>query len=91
MFGFSIAKLIFTVVIIAAVWYGFKWLDRLGKQRRGELDASRRSGGAGGAGAPPTAPPAESAQEMVKCRVCGIFVAAIGTGDCGRGDCPYRG
>jgi uncharacterized protein len=87
MFGFSITKLIFTVVIIAAVWYGFKWLDRLGKERRGELDASRRSGGGGGEGAPP----AESAQEMVKCRVCGIFVAASGTGDCGRGDCPYRG
>ncbi len=84
MFGFSIAKLIFTVVIIAAVWYGFKWLDRLGKVRRGELDASRRSGGAG-------ARPVEGTQDMVKCSVCGIFVAAEGTGDCGRGDCPYRG
>ncbi len=87
MFGFSITKLIFTVVVIAAVWYGFKWLDRLGKERSGKLDASGGLRGTGGEGRRPV----EQAAEMEKCRVCGIYVAADGTGSCGRSDCPYRG
>ena len=87
MFGFSITKLIFTVVVIAAVWYGFKWLERLGKERRGKLDASGGARGAGGEGRRPV----EQTAEMEKCRVCGIYVAVDGAGSCGRSDCPYRG
>ena len=93
MFGFSITKLIFTVVIIAAVWYGFKWLDRLGRERWGKLDASGRGRGAGGTGGTggEVRRPVEQAAEMEKCRVCGIYVAADGAGSCERSDCPYRG
>ena len=90
MFGFSITKLIFTVVIIAAVWYGFKWLDRLGKERWGKLDASGRGRGTGDAGGEGRRP-VEQAAEMEKCGVCGIYVAADGAGSCERSDCPYRG
>ena len=28
MFGFSLPKLLFTALIIGAVWYGFKYLNR---------------------------------------------------------------
>lgn len=90
MFGFSITKLIFTVVVIAAVWYGFKWLDRLGKERRDRLDASARGRGTGGSEGEARRP-VEQAAEMKKCRVCGIYVAVDGAGSCGRSDCPYRG
>ena len=39
MFGFSLPKLIFTVLIIGAVWYGFKLLGRRGGGEQ-EPDAS---------------------------------------------------
>ena len=82
MFGFSLTKLLFTVIIIAAVWYGFKWIGRLDKARRGEIDAAR-GGGADGARS------VDEAEDMEKCRVCDTYVAKQGVRACGRGDCPY--
>ena len=84
MLGFSLTKLLLTAFIIAAVWYGFKWLGRLGKTARRELGKSRTAEGKG-AGA------VERAEEMEQCRVCGTYVAANGARTCERDDCPYPG
>jgi len=85
MFGFSLSKLIFTAIIVAAVWYGFKYVNRLGEVRRDKLDRqnnpvkpSQKKSSAGG-----------EAEDMVACSVCGTFVAPSSAGNCGRGDCPY--
>ena len=99
MLGFSIQKLLFTVAVIVAVWYGFKWVGRMKKMRDQERDKIRRqsrngvggnqAGGShagGGSGAP-----AGDAEEMVECPACGAFVAARGAKSCGRDDCPYTG
>ena len=36
------------------------------------------------------AAPRLAAETMVKCRVCGAYVAAEGARDCGYADCPYH-
>lgn len=93
MLGFSIQKLLFTVVVCIAVWYGFKWVGRMQVKRdaaakaklrrQASPDASGGSGGASGA--------ADDAEEMVECAACGAFVAVRGAKSCGRDDCPYPG
>ncbi len=89
MFGFSIQKLIFTVAIIAAVWYGFKWVSRMKVKRDEEARQRLRRDNEGGAGAPASNP--TDAEEMIECKTCGAFVASVGATACGREDCPYPG
>jgi len=74
-------KFLLTVFLVAFVWFGFKYLQRLAemKERRG-----RRAGPA----APPR--PADSnVQDLVKCPVCATWQAGNATRPCGRADCPY--
>ena len=80
MFGFSLTKLLFTAAVIAAVWYGYKWVGRIQSQRTAEdkLDGNR-----------PQPSPA-AVEDMIRCPVCDSFVAAHAA-SCGRGDCPYSG
>ena len=81
MFGFSLTKLVFTIVAVVVVWQGFKWFAR-----RSEIEAN--SGG--------NNKKAEkkdnkaNVEEMVKCDTCGTF-AAPGSKSCGRDDCPFPG
>ncbi len=100
MLGFSIQKLLFTVAVVVAVWYGFKWVGRMKQIRDKEAkDRLRRDaqsgnkGGNGGGGASGGAPgePHADAEEMVECAVCGAFVAVRGAKSCGLDDCPYPG
>jgi len=93
MLGFSIQKLLFTVAVVAAVWYGFKWLGRMKRMHDRETrDRLRReSRGGGSAPAGPSEGAAADAEDMVECAVCGAFVPARGAKSCGRADCPYPG
>ena len=75
MFGFSPTKILFTVILIAAVWYGFKIIGRIGA-------------GKGAADEQVTKKDA-SAQDMKKCPVCDAYVSAAAPANCGREDCPY--
>ncbi len=96
MLGFSIQKLLFTVAVVVAVWYGFKWVGRMQVKRdadakaklrrQASADASGASGSSGGASGA-----ADDAEEMVECAACGAFVAVRGAKSCGRDDCPYPG
>ncbi|MDO8606363.1 MAG: hypothetical protein Q7R40_07510 [Phaeospirillum sp.] len=77
MFG----KTLLTVVVIAIVWFGFKYLVRVAEvKRRGESPgpASRPDRAAG-----------IKAETMVECRICGTWQADSTTRACGRADCPY--
>jgi uncharacterized protein len=76
MFGFSLPKLLVLAAIIAAVWYGFKFLGRLEAKRKAELKGGEKASKGG------------DAQNMSLCSVCETYVAA-GAGSCGRADCPY--
>ena len=88
MFGFSLQKIIVLVAIVAAVWYGFKFLSRLDASRKAEAKvrhAKAKTKGRGKA-APPAA---DEPEDMVQCPVCGAYVAARASSSCGRDDCPY--
>ena len=75
MFGFG--KILVLAVIIAAVWYGFKFVGRLQAKRQEELKGARREGDSKDAG------------DMVKCAQCAAFVVAGGAANCGKSECPY--
>ena len=75
MFGFG--KILTLAVIIAAVWYGFKFVGRLQANRQEELKDARREGNSKDAG------------DMVKCPQCAAFVVAGGAAKCSKSECPY--
>ena len=91
MFGLSLQKLIVLAAVIAAIWYGFKWIGRAQRIRDGERKSGERSFGerlrksmrekTGTADA-------EIVEETEKCPVCGAYVP-VGGSACGKQDCPY--
>lgn len=73
-------KIIFTILIVIAVWQGFKVFSRLQQQRekRAKMDRDRAN------------PVPEGVEDMVKCSLCGTYVAR-GSKSCGKDGCPFRG
>ena len=76
MFGFGIGKLLVLVIIVAAVWYGFKLVGRLDRQRRDKIARERKKD-------------TDSVGKMERCKVCGTYVVAGRADNCGRPGCPY--
>lgn len=90
MFGIpSFQKLIVLAVILAVVWYGFKFLGRLQDTRKKE--ARERDLRSPDKGARREAAPQESldVEETVVCAQCGAYVPARGATSCGKPRCPY--
>lgn len=80
MFGLSISKILFTILVVVVVWKGFALVGRLARERQAELARrrreqpapGRRASGAGG-----------RTVELVECRRCGAYYdPAVGCG-CG--------
>ena len=69
-------KLLVLAAIIAAVYFGFRVIDR-------------RIKGAGTPAARNETRPADDSQAMTRCDTCQTYVPAQGAGTCGRADCPY--
>lgn len=80
MFGISLAKLIVLAAVVAAVWFGFRYLQARDRALAAARRAAEPPSGRVGRGAAP-------AEELVKCPVCATYVASA-AGACGRGDCP---
>jgi hypothetical protein len=75
-----IAKFLLTTIIVAAIWFGFRYLQRLA-----ELKERRRT--------PPRgeqrqAVSDDGVQDLVRCPTCDTWRAPSA---CGRPDCPYGG
>jgi hypothetical protein len=84
MFGFSLGKFLFLAIVLAIVWYGWKYARRVEALRaalRAEM-ARRRDGGAPGTRSLP-------AEDLVKCSACGAYLPAQHKQSCGRADCPW--
>ena len=77
MLGFSLPKILVLIVIVMAVWYGFKIFGR-GRNVSGGGSARKQAG----------QEKADASLEMKPCEVCGDYVAA-GASSCGRDDCPF--
>ena len=91
MLGFSLQKLIVLALIVAAVWYGFKWVTQAQRIREGERKPGERSLGErlrkSMRSKTGTADTGE-VEETEKCPVCGAYVP-VGGSNCGKADCPY--
>jgi hypothetical protein len=70
---FAFPKLIIVVLVVAAAWVGYRWLNGITR------DLPRRRV------ASPRAP--INAEDLAACGVCGAYVAT-GAPACGRPDCP---
>jgi hypothetical protein len=70
---FEFPKLVVMILVFAAVWIGYRWLNGLAREM-----PRRRA-------APPRR--AIPAEDLVACGVCGAYVAAHASG-CSRPDCP---
>jgi len=70
MFGFSLPKLILTIVVVVGVWYVFKWLGRGDAMSDDEVEDK------GGAKA------ATKSVDLVKCPTCGTYLPAGQDHDC---------
>ena len=85
MFGLpSIQKLIVLGLVIAAVWYGFKFLGRLQQARKSE--AKLREAETRAAKKAPDRKPAASREEvadLIPCPACGAYVQAGSKCSCG--------
>lgn len=76
MFGFSLSKLLVLAALVAAVWYGFRWVQRRQQlQQSAESDKVERNGG-------------PASEDLVACSLCGVFVPTAGKRSCDRADCP---
>ena len=90
MLGFSLQKLFVLAVIIAIVWYGFKFLGRVQAHRKAEEKAQRKMQRRRERWSFGRDPDLDmGAEDMIACRVCGAYVPARGARSCGRADCPY--
>lgn len=80
-------KLLVLIVIIAAVWYGFKFFARRslnvsGQQPRGHIGSGKQD-------ASGKTTQDKATQDMELCTVCGTFVPNASAKSCGRDACPY--
>jgi ribosomal protein L32 len=84
--GLSLGKILVLAVLVAVVWYGFKYRARIEAvravlQREAEARRARARQGE----------PRQTlaAEDLVKCDRCGSYVAAHSASACGRADCPW--
>lgn len=90
MFGLpSIQKLIVLAAVVAAVWYGFKFLGRLQQARKEEAKLRESQGGkparkADGGEAARREGRESQVEDLVQCPSCGAYIQAGSTCECGR-------
>jgi hypothetical protein len=69
---FEVPKLVFLILVFAAVWIVYRWLNGPLRELPRRRSAPRR---------------AIQAEDLAACAVCGAYVAVRAAG-CGRPDCP---
>jgi hypothetical protein len=85
-FGISFAKLLVLAIVVAAVWFGMRWLQDQSRPR-GPRDAVRKPAPGRGPSAAPRDVRAAGTEDLTKCPVCGTYVVR-GAPRCERADCP---
>lgn len=82
MFGIlNPTKLLFTVLVVAAIWYGFKWLNSK-TSGDGKVSGTRPRNRVSDDGG-------DAVEEMIRCKACGDFMPENRAVACGRPDCPF--
>jgi hypothetical protein len=81
MFGLpSFPKLTLLILVLAAVWFAFRWIGKQDRARKEEA-GGRAPRGRGRNSA--------EAVDMVQCKVCDAFVPRANPTACERAGCPY--
>lgn len=76
------SKFLLTVAVVAIIWFGFKYLQRIAELRAGRPSPPN-------APRPPSAPnQSQTTQDLALCPRCATY-RAPNQGPCGRKDCPY--
>ena len=88
----SLSKILLLALVIGAVWFGWRWINRvqaIGRARNTPRRPDGRRDAA--AGQPPreARTSAAEAEDMEKCPECGAYVAPRSAVSCGRPACPY--
>lgn len=82
MLGLSVGKLLLLLLLVAIVWFGFRYVSRVDAIRRAlreELQRRQR----------PQQRESIKAEDLVKCAQCGAYVAARTATSCDRAQCPW--
>lgn len=79
------AKFLLTVAVVALIWFGFKYLQRVTELR--DRAARRPPAPAGNPKFEPV-DDGESVQDLIKCPHCHTWRSSK-LKSCGRGECPY--
>ena len=88
MFGLpSLSKLIVLGLVVAAVWYGFRFLSRLDAQRKADAAANGKRPSKKRKAEPDPESDVETVA-MVACRQCGAYVPENGKTSCEHEGCP---
>lgn len=96
MLGFSFSKILFTIVMIMAVWWVYKQINRIGDEsgrpKVGGKAKSRARSGTGRAAQEPDPDNMQTVEDLAACPSCGAYVAAGSNPGCGRPakDCPMN-
>jgi hypothetical protein len=89
----AVGELLFILIVLVGLWYGVKFMARIGEVRVALRRAAQQAAQQAAANAAHmqgrAARPAIPTEDLVKCRVCGAFVPAKSATACGRGDCPW--
>lgn len=89
MLGFSVSKILFTIVMIFAVWWVYRQINRLtGDNRQAEPRVKKANKGSAGS----ASSKANEVEDLTACPACGAYVAAGLNPGCGRDakDCPMQ-
>jgi hypothetical protein len=83
-------KLLLLGFALMVVWYGVRFVTRVGQVRQAVRRAAEQAANAQ-AQARGQPRQAIATEDLVKCRACDAFVPATGATSCGRADCPWHG
>lgn len=80
MFAFSFGKILLLAAVVGAVWFGYRWWQRVQRVMRDEAAILARQ-----RAKTPTG------EDMVKCPTCETYLSPRAARACGREGCPYPG
>ena len=83
----SLTKIIVLAAIVLAIWYGFRLIGRLDRERKAKARVARETPPRKAAATGAAATAAAAVQDLIECRSCGAFVPAKQTlcSNCGAG------
>jgi hypothetical protein len=68
----SLVKILFTVAVVYAVWFIFKYRARIAAAHKAVMEGRARAGKGDAAARPPSTP---LAQDLLPCPKCGSYIA----------------